>query len=671
MVGRRFDICIIGMGPRGLSVLERICANARHTAADTRITVHVVDPHPAGAGKVWRTGQSRHLLMNTVASQVTMFTDASVDLEGPLSPGPSLHEWARFLSLMGPFDGHQYPPEVLAEAAALGPDSYPTRAFYGHYLRWVFQRVVDTAPNHVTVRTHRSGAVALDDAGPAATTPMTPVPGAGDTGHRRRRLQTVRLADGTRLRDLHSVILAQGHLPTRPSARETELARFAAEHGLRYLPPTNPADADLAPVRPRERVGLLGLGLNFFDYMALFTVGRGGRFERRDDGSLRYRPSGDEPRLYAGSRRGVPFHSRGENEKGPYGRHVPRVLTPEVIDELRARAAGGDGVDFRRDVWPLVAKEVETVYYATFLAAEQGLRAAETFRRRYLDVPWGAPAEARILDVFGFPRDRRWDWERLARPYGDRRFTGPGDFRGWLMDHLNHDIVEARAGNVSGPLKAALDVLRDLRNELRLVVDHRGLTGGSHHRHLDGWYTPLNAFLSIGPPLRRIEEALALIDAGVLEVLGPDVAAHADAEAGVFVLQAGGVRASGIRTTVLVDARLPDTDLRRTADPLLRHLLAGGQCRPYAIPDPDGTVYQTGGLEVTEDYRLVDAAGRPHPRRFAFGVPTEAVHWVTAAGIRPGVNSVILGDADALARAALALVTKAATTAPESTEATV
>jgi hypothetical protein len=29
------------------------------------------------------------------------------------------------------------------------------------------------------------------------------------------------------------------------------------------------------------------------------------------------------------------------------------------------------------------------------------------------------------------------------------------------------------------------------------------------------------------------------------------------------------------------------------------------------------------------------------------------VHWVTASGIRPGVNSVILGDADAIARSCL------------------
>jgi hypothetical protein len=31
------------------------------------------------------------------------------------------------------------------------------------------------------------------------------------------------------------------------------------------------------------------------------------------------------------------------------------------------------------------------------------------------------------------------------------------------------------------------------------------------------------------------------------------------------------------------------------------------------------------------------------------------VHWVTAAGIRPGVDSVTLGDSDAIARAVVAL----------------
>ncbi|NEB36386.1 FAD/NAD(P)-binding protein, partial [Streptomyces sp. SID14515] len=67
--------------------------------------------------------QSPHLLMNTVAGQISVFTDASVDLAGPLEPGPSLHEWADALAC-GEIDG-TYPDDVLDQARALGPDTYP------------------------------------------------------------------------------------------------------------------------------------------------------------------------------------------------------------------------------------------------------------------------------------------------------------------------------------------------------------------------------------------------------------------------------------------------------------------------------------------------------------------------------------------------------------------
>jgi uncharacterized NAD(P)/FAD-binding protein YdhS len=101
--------------------------------------------------------------------------------------------------------------------------------------------------------------------------------------------------------------------------------------------------------------------------------------------------------------------------------------------------------------------------------------------------------------------------------------------------------------------------------------------------------------------------------------------------------------------TTLIEARLPEPDLRRTADGLLARLLKTGQCRPHTV---DG--YVTGGLDVTQrPYRLINRQGRSHARRIAFGVPTEGVHWVTAAGARPGVDSVTLSDADAVARAVL------------------
>ncbi|MDY0812926.1 FAD/NAD(P)-binding protein [Kitasatospora purpeofusca] len=649
MIDSHLQICVIGAGPRGLSVLERLCANERSSPSGATVTVHVVDPAPPGAGRVWRTDQSRHLLMNTVASQITVYTDDSVRIDGPVEPGPSLYEWAKSLAPEGSPDPAPVPagtgpggpgrqpdsPDgaALAEAAALGPNTYPTRAFYGHYLHAAFRAVVAAAPPTVTVRVHRSRAVAMADA--------HGFPGGP---------QGVRLEDGTRLNRLDAIVLAQGHLPARPTPREARTASLARIHHLDYITPANPADVHVT-ARPGQTVLLRGLGLNFFDHMALFTLGRGGRFEQAD-GGLVYRPSGAEPRLYATSRRGIPYHARGENEKGAYGRHLPRLLTAEVVAELRERTRRGGPVRFATDLWPLVSREVEAVYYGALLAARARGAEREAFTDRFLT----ADDPAAVLDDHGIPEADRWSWDRLSRPYAGREFTDRADFRDWLLGHLRHDVAEARAGNLSGPLKAALDVLRDLRNEIRMAVDHSGIAGDSYRDDLDGWYTPLNAFLSIGPPVERIEQLIALIEAGVVELLGPGTEIRIDPVDPAFAAHSTAVPGPPVRASVLVEARLPEPDLRRTDDPLLRHLLDTEQCAAYRIPGPSGTGYPTGGLAVTErPYRLLDGRGRAHPRRFAYGVPTESVHWVTAAGIRPGVDSVTLGDSDAIARAVLAL----------------
>ncbi|MER7720367.1 FAD/NAD(P)-binding protein [Streptomyces flaveolus] len=689
-------VCLVGAGPRGLSVLERLCANERKSPAHRAVTVHVVEPYAPGPGKVWRTGQSRRLLMNTVASQVTVFTDHTVRMDGPVEEGPSLYAWAADLAPRSadPRVRARFPSEVLAEAGRLGPDDYPTRAFYGAYLEDAFRSVREAAPAHVAVVEHRTGAVALhEEARPGGP-------------------QSLLLADGTRLTGLDAVVLTQGHVPAAPTPGQRALTAAADRHGLAYFAPANPADLDLSGVAPGETVFVRGLGLNFFDVVALLTEGRGGTFDRDGDGRTRYRPSGREPRIVAGSRRGVPYHARGENQKGPHGRHEPRLLTLRAVDRLRADT--GERLDFRTDLWPLIAKEVESVYYGALLAARGRRHERDAFVGEFLAAP-GRDAEARLLDAAGIAPDERWDWDRLARPWHGRDLRDRAAHRAWLLDHLAGDVREARAGNVNGPSKAALDVLRDLRNEIRAAVDHGRLDGDSYRNDLQGWYTPLNAFLSIGPPVSRTEELIALIEAGVVEILGPGVRVStpaADPGAGTdsgsesapgsavgpgsgsapgsgldAALGSGSVPDSGsvgfaaghgsgapgcpraaftvvsdvvpgppVRATVLIEARLPEPDLVRTADPLLRGLLESGQAAPFRIGGARGTGFPTRGLAVTErPGRVVDAAGRAHPRRFALGVPTEGVHWVTAAGIRPGSDSATLGDTDAVARAVLAL----------------
>lgn len=633
-VVENIEICLIGAGPRGLSVLERICANHGMSATARTLTVHVVDDAAPGAGSVWRADQSPHLLTNTVACQITVFPDSSSRIDGPIVPGPSLHDWAVQISAGRPEVDED--PQTVREAIALGPNCYPTRAFYGRYLNASFRRIVGTAPGTVTVVVHRSRAVAL-----------------ADTHGRTDGPQGVRLADGTRLHGLDAVVLAQGHLPTRPTPAESRAASLARIHGLAYVAPANPADVDLRMVEPGEPVLLRGLGLSFFDYMAMLTLGRGGEFTS-SDGKLTYRRSGHEPIIHATSRRGVPYHARGENEKGTSGRYEPRRLTPDLAVKLRACGATGAPLDFATVLWPLIRKEVEGVYYSTRLGCDaDGVRCEEFLTEFHRST--SEDDEYGVLDAYGLA-DRRWDWSSIVDPVRNQVFRDPAEFRTWILDYLSRDVAASRAGNVSGPVKAALDVLRDIRNEIRLAVDHGGLEGRSHQIDLYGWYTPMNAFLSIGPPVHRIEQMIALIEAGVLHLIGPHAVISVDTVESEFVASSLHVPGSAVRARALIEARLPEPDIRRTADPLLIHMLETGQCAPYRISGENGTVYETGGLSVTErPNRVIDAQGFAHPRRFAYGIPTESVYWATAVGIRPGVDSVTIAEADSIASAVLAL----------------
>src|SRR5690625_6214200 len=140
---------------------------------------------------------------------------------------------------------------------------------------------------------------------------------------------------------------------------DLELAAFARRHGLTYVGPAQAADADIAALAPGQEVIVRGMGLGLIDLMALLTEGRGGRFEPDPvpgmPGRLRYLPSGLEPVLRLGSRRGVPYHSKVDDEGRPAG---PRDLAHVTDEQLRAREDADGRLDFRQDVVPLIAAEI-------------------------------------------------------------------------------------------------------------------------------------------------------------------------------------------------------------------------------------------------------------------------------------------------------------------------
>ncbi|MFF4253363.1 FAD/NAD(P)-binding protein [Streptomyces sp. NPDC001663] len=579
----RHSLVIVGAGPRGTGLIERIAANAPELYGGSGLDIHLVDPHPPGAGRIWRAAQSPLLWMNSHAEDVTMFTDETVAMEGPVRQGPTLHEWAGV-------DGR-----VFAD-----------RQLQGAYLRWVHEQAVAALPPSVAVHHHPRRALRVD--GP------------------REGRQQVWLEGRPRplLADL--VVLTLGHLDAELDDQQRELASYARAHGLVHLPPDFTADSDLSSLKAGEPVLVRGFGLAFVDLMVLLTEGRGGRYEGET-----YVPSGQEPVLYVGSRRGVPYHSKigydWSGERPP----LPRFFGPAEVDALLARpdgfARGGAAVGYsRRDVWPLVEKELGFAHYHRLFTVhpERTLMSWADFEEKYA-AGSGADIQALVTAAVPDPADRL-DLAALDRPLDGVRYGSFEEFQDGLRTYVERDLSRRHDPEYSPDLAVFLGLLSVYGQLVRL--------GG-----IGPWWHGFFSYLASGPPGPRLRQMLALSRAGVLKFLGADMTVTA--EDGVFRAATATVPGSFVEARALVEARLPEPTVGRARDTLLRELHADG-----AAETPDGLLRVDPG-----DGRILDRAGRPHPRRFALGPYTDGR--TPGAFTRPRTGGPAFRQNDATARAAL------------------
>ncbi|MET9034275.1 FAD/NAD(P)-binding protein [Streptomyces mirabilis] len=572
------SLVIVGAGPRGTGLIERIAANAPELYAGSGLDIHLVDPHPPGAGRIWREAQSPLLWMNSHAEDVTMFTDETVVMDGPVRPGPTLHEWA-----------------------AIDGRTFADRQLQGAYLSWVHEQAVAALPPDVTVHHHPCRALRV-------------------SGPREGR-QQVWLEGRPRplLADL--VVLALGHLDAELDQEQDELATYAHAHDLVHLPPDFTADSDLSSLAPGEPVLVRGFGLAFVDLMVLLTEGRGGRY----DGDT-YLPSGREPVLYVGSRRGVPYHSKigydWTGERPP----LPRFFGPAEVDALLARP---EGFDFRRDVWPSIEKELGFAHYHRLFTVhpERTAIAWTDFEEKYA-AGEAAEREALVASAVPDPADRL-DLAALDRPLDGVRYASHEEFQDGLRAYIEGDLRRRHDPGNSPDLAVFLGLLSVYGQLIRL-----GDVGPRWH----GFFS----HLASGPPGPRLRQMLALSRAGVVRFVGADMAVVA--EDGVFRASSATVPGETIEARALVEARLPEPTVGRALDPLLRELHADG-----VVETPEGL------LRVDRsDGRILDRGGRPHPRRFALGPYTDVR--TPGAFTRPRTGGPAFRQNDATARAALAFL---------------
>ncbi len=628
------SLVFVGGGPRTVSLLERIAANAAELLGSAGLDIHIIDPFPVGGGRIWRRNQSPLLWMNSVAKDVTIFTDDSVVCAGPIVPGPALDEW-----VFGP--GRQVLIEagLKAEADAFSPQDFASREIQSLYLSWVFDRVVHSLPSSVSVHVHQQRAVSVTD-----IVESTGV-GAGPVARQR-----VGLADGAVL-EADLVVLAQGYLDRTPTVAEARFAASAVFNDLSYIPPGYTADVDLTELRAGSTVLVKGFGLAFIDLMVLVGEQRGGRYLERPDGGLTYEPSGNEPILYVGSRRGVPYHAKlgySLESSAP----VPAVhFTTAAVGAI---GKPGEPADFRIDLWPLIVKELADAHY----------RRLFEFHPERTVGPWSEFFDALSrLDVSGpdfraivsaavpAPADR-FDLGLIDRPLRGRTFADRHELSRALVDYVTGDLARRADPNFS-PDHAVFNALLTVYGVLAWAIVSGRVSAQDRVQVFESEFHGLFSFLASGPPPRRLAEMLALHAAGLLHFAGPDL--EVTVEHGRFVGRSPAV-AGEIVADALVEARLPRPDVRAASDPIISSLLAAGQLAAEDLIAADGTSLGGGQLLADARSRAVAADRTVHPTRFLLG-PAVSGSAGSAGFSRPGFNGPGLRQNDAVARELLTLAT--------------
>lgn len=650
---RATRIAIVGGGPRGISVIERIGALLSSRPDRTPLEINVIDPCQIGAGTVWRTDQTRTVRMNTLAGAVTMFTEPGATVSAPVRPGPTLYEWVEMLrhngTLVNPshiatFEAHPVNEEVrwtfAEELVSTRIDSNPSRALYGAYLRWCYQVAQTGLPDFVKLVEHRERVVSIDDE----------LDGT----------DRITLSDGTFI-TTHATVLATGWVQPGANDEEQELAdaikNSAAE--LMWIRPGNPIDQDLSSVPDGGDVLVRGLGMGFFDLTALLTIDRGGRFvaDPAARSGLRYEASGREPHLKVASGRGYPFLPKSEYGDLPPASPLRRLTA--VVAELSAT----DGpIDVGTQVWPAIARDAHEAYYRAIARARpRQVHAPISEIIRILDATEVPPVIGTELDdaltgvvdpelLFNLPS--------IAHPLAGITGT-PEELLRHIADGVAKDLAHAHYAYDS-PLKEGLWAIASCRKPLAILCQGGRATVESRL----GIYAQIMALgqmVGSGPPSFRSRELLALIDAGLVTFIGSQP--KLSVEDGTFCIRSATTEDTPFRSTTLIDAWMHSPDIRRPAHRDLTASL-GPRIRPFVwshASAADTGPFTTGSPEVEPvSRRLVGENGEPDKRVHLVGIPTHSQMADTTISPMPGTDPLMLRETDAAAVSAVSVAMRTA-----------
>lgn len=615
-------IALIGLGPRGISTLERMIARLNAATDHPKsLTLHLIDDAQHGGGRIWDINQTTALCMNTFAHGMTLFAEPGSTVEAPVVQGPTIYEWVRLH--LGETDGiaqekldyvknHPLDDAVTErftreELEAIKPASYPPRALYGYYLLWFFNSILRDVPEWVTLKQHLARATAIDS---------------------REGFDEITLNNGETL-TASATVAVTGWQNQGYGEQDKWILHTLEDHpDLTWIRADNPIEQNIEGIKDNESVLARGLGMGFFDVLILTTVERGGKFV--DDPSkpwgIRYEATGNEPTYYASSRRGYPFMPQSDDGGLPPAAEIPRLK--KVVAELSQRE-GRRSIDYDTEVWPAVLRDAYQAYVETLARVEpEALKADVAEIIQALDdanidasqVFNGIKAVDEVIERYTTKRFSLLRWIHLL----PANFDNAEELTAYLVERMTEDLHESELGQDS-PVRAALWSIGFSRKPTQVLGAEGRYTVESRHRMFDKAIN-LGQLSCSGPPIFRTRQLLALVDAGIVKFVGGNPLLGTERHTGEWTTSSpssGNVRYHG---TTLLDAWVNKPDIRRTpVDDFTRNLVDSGRVHPFTELWEDGTELPTGSVDQHPvSRRVIDAEGNEDPRLHMVGIPAHA-----------------------------------------------
>ncbi len=340
----------------------------------------------------------------------------------------------------------------------------------------------------------------------------------------------------------------------------------------------------------------------------LFVAKWGGYFIEEKN-HLVYISSGKEQTLVVGSGRGLPYHTRPNNQNKLGDVAQPQILTPSFMAQFQGNA---------QELFDLLKKEAELVFYQKKLADKKV--DLNSFLRDYR-----MGDRATILHKYQISIDDRIDWMELLDP---AKAITPQAFPDFIRTYLEKDIAEAELGNQTGAVASTIDTYKELQAPLNAMLDQEKFSPKEYVEDFFGTFKHTYSFLTIGAPIIRQKQLLALAKAGVVEFLAPDM--QIERKNGEFFAYSKQDPKRSFFAKNLIEARLAATSLEHTQNPLLIQMREKGYLTPHCVTF-DNSKHSTGAIQVNrKTHQLVAENGEILSHIYCYGVPLEGIDWLNA-----------------------------------------